>query len=193
MPLQKQFDVDAALDKAMMAFWEHGYEATSMQDLVRRMGVNRASMYATFDDKHTLFLAALRRYDDKMRRRLLKDVEAQFGPREAIRQVFESFAAQVSSGRPFRGCFMTNSALEMAPHDREARDIVVEAQVDMERFFVRMIAAGKSRGEIASSVDSEVAGCGLLALLQGLIVLTRSRPEKVLLGRIIDDVMRRLD
>ncbi|MHA1567408.1 MAG: TetR/AcrR family transcriptional regulator, partial [Alphaproteobacteria bacterium] len=158
MPLQKQFDVDAALDKAMMAFWDHGYEATSMQDLVQCMGVNRGSMYATFDDKHTLFLAALRRYDDKMRQRLLRDVEVQFGPREAIRQVFETFAEPAFRGQPYRGCFMTNSALEMAPHDREVRDIVVEAQVQMERFFVRMIEAGKSRGEISSGVDADVTG-----------------------------------
>ena len=63
MPWEKQFDSDAVLDKAMQAFWARGYEATSMQDLVDCMGINRGSLYATFGDKHSLFIQALRRYD----------------------------------------------------------------------------------------------------------------------------------
>jgi TetR/AcrR family transcriptional repressor of nem operon len=58
MPWEKQFDVDEVLDRAMQVFWACGYEATSMQQLVERTGINRASLYATYSDKRTLFLAA---------------------------------------------------------------------------------------------------------------------------------------
>ena len=63
MPWEKQFDPDTALDKAMQAFWAHGYDATSIQDLVDCMGINRGSMYATFGDKRSLFIQALNRYN----------------------------------------------------------------------------------------------------------------------------------
>ena len=68
MPWQKSFDSDAALQKAMEAFWARGYEATSMQDLVDCMGLGRGSLYATFGGKRSLFVQALRRYDERHRR-----------------------------------------------------------------------------------------------------------------------------
>ena len=63
MPWEKQFDVDAALDRAMEGFWSRGYAASSTQDLLGRMGINRGSLYDTFGSKRALFLAALRRYE----------------------------------------------------------------------------------------------------------------------------------
>src|SRR3990172_6240491 len=119
MPWDKNFDVGETLEKAMQTFWAHGYEATSMQDLVDCTGVNRGSLYATYGDKRTLFLAALRMYDEKMRRQLLADIEARYQPREAIRRMFEVFLANVSERGGNRGCFLTNTALELASHDAE--------------------------------------------------------------------------
>ena len=78
MPWEKQFDMDQVLKKAMRAFWDRGYECTSMQDLVDHTGVNRGNRYATYGDKHALFVAALRRYDEKRRADALPALEAAF-------------------------------------------------------------------------------------------------------------------
>ncbi len=192
MPWEKQFDRDQILDKAMRVFWTRGYEATSVQDLVDSTGVNRGSLYATYGDKHALFLAALRMYDEKMREKLLADLRARHGPREAIRELFLTFLGQVSDAVPGRGCFLTNTALELAAHDEEARQIVVRSQEQIEAFFAQAIKDGKTQGEIGSDIRAREAARGLLASLIGLIVLTRSRPVPVLLRSIVDDVMRRL-
>lgn len=192
MPWQKQFDADEVLDKAMQAFWERGYEATSMQDLVDRTGINRGSLYATYGDKRDLFLAALRLYDDRMRRGMLADLEARREPRDAIRCVFAAFTQNVSEGDGNRGCFLTNTALELAQHDAEIGKVVATAQSEMEAFFARMIKKGKSRGDIPADVKTADCARGLLASLLGLVVLTRSRPDKALLRSIVDDAMRRL-
>ena len=60
----KEFDPEAALRAALELFWERGYEATSMADLVGHMGVARASIYATFGGKRALYLKALDRYGE---------------------------------------------------------------------------------------------------------------------------------
>jgi TetR/AcrR family transcriptional repressor of nem operon len=193
MPWQKRFDPDAALDQAMQAFWARGYEATSMQDLVNCTGVNRASLYATYGDKRALFLAALRAYDEKVRRKLLADSEMLDQPRRAIRQLFLAFTNTISESGGNRGCFLTNSALELAAHDAQVAKIVAHSQAEIEAFFARMIAAGKARGEIAAHVAPGETARGLLATLIGVVVLTRSRPDKALLQTIVDDAMRRLD
>lgn len=62
MPRSKQFKPEQALGSAMSAFWRHGYEATSMEDLMDCMGIGRASIYNAFGNKRALFLAALGHY-----------------------------------------------------------------------------------------------------------------------------------
>ena len=193
MPWEKQFDRDEVLDKAMQLFWGRGYEATSMQDLVDRTGINRGSLYATFGDKHALFLAALRMYDDKMRRQLLADLEARHGPLEAIRHLFLAFIEQAQERGGNRGCFLTNSALELSAHDPQVRRIVARAQEQIEAFFARMIEKGRALKRIPPRViPAETAG-GLLASLIGLVVLLRSRPEPALLRTVADEAMRRFE
>jgi TetR/AcrR family transcriptional repressor of nem operon len=191
MPWQKQFDVDEVLDKAMQAFWSRGYEATSMQDLVERTGIHRGSLYATYRDKHALFLAALRKYAETVHHKRLSDVEARYGPREAIRQSFLAFTSEKGGRR--RGCFLTNTALELAAHDPEAGRIVAGAQKETEAWFARMIEKGQKLGEVAPHVKPTEAASALLASLIGLSVLSRSRPERALLQTVVDDAVRHLD
>jgi len=193
MPWEKQFDVDEVLDKAMRAFWTRGYEATSMQNLVDLMGINRGSLYSTYRDKHELFLAALRMYAEKIHLKRLTDLASRYGPRETIRQAFLAFASQASEKGGNRGCFLTNTALELAAHDPEAGKIVAQAQKQTEAFFARLIDKGKAEGEIAPRVNTAKTASALLASLIGISVLARSRPERSLLMDIVDDAVRRLE
>ncbi len=62
MARSKEFDPDVVLGRALELFWQRGYEATSMADLVEHLGIGRASIYATFGSKHDLYLKALERY-----------------------------------------------------------------------------------------------------------------------------------
>jgi TetR/AcrR family transcriptional repressor of nem operon len=192
VPWEKQFDTNEVLDKAMQAFWSRGYEATSLQDLVDRTGINRGSLYATYRDKHALFLAALRRYEETIHLKRLLDLESRYDAREAIRRSFLAFTRQASEGGR-RGCFLTNTALELAQHDPEAGKIVAEAQKKTEAWFARVIRKGKAEGEVAPHVKPEEAAAALLASLIGISVLARSRPERALLHSIVEDAVRRLD
>ena len=192
MPWEKQFREEDACDRIMQAFWARGYQATSMQDLVDATGVNRGSLYATFGNKRSIFLTVLRLYDDRMRRKLLSELEGRCSPREAIRRLFDGIVAQAAVEKENRGCFLTNTALELAAHDPEVGRIVADAQEDMEAFFARMIVNGQAIGEVPASVEPTSTARGLLSSLLGLRVLSRSRPERALLQAIADDAMRRL-
>jgi AcrR family transcriptional regulator len=52
------------LEAATALFWERGYEATSMNALVEKTGLNKQSMYSEFVDKEGLFLACIDHYQD---------------------------------------------------------------------------------------------------------------------------------
>lgn len=192
MPWEKQFNRDNVLDKAMQLFWSRGYSATSMQDLVDAMGINRGSLYATFGDKHALFLAALRMFDEQVRVRLLSNLTAEFSPREAICELFRTFQREAALPNGNRGCLLTNSALELAAHDPSVAKIVAEAQSQIETFFQSRIEAGREAGEIPPGRPASELSRGLLASLLGLMVLIRSRPDPILLGSVVDEALSRI-
>lgn len=192
MPWEIQFNRDEVLDKAMKVFWSRGYEATSMQTLVERTGINRGSLYATYGDKRALFLASLRMYDDRMRRKRLAALEASAPPRAAVRRLLQAFAEIGSERAENYGCFLTNTALELAAHDPEAGAIVAKAQTEIEAFFARMIRKGQQEGDISASVRPKKTARALLAALIGLAVLSRSRPERELLNGIVEEAVGRL-
>ena len=58
----KEFEPDEIADAAMQVFWQKGYAATSVQDLVDGTGLSRSSLYNTFENKHKLYQEALKRY-----------------------------------------------------------------------------------------------------------------------------------
>lgn len=192
MPWEKNFSVEAVLDKVMHAFWLRGYEATSIQDLIACTGINRGSLYATYGDKHTLFLAALRHYDETYRKAFLRQLEANYGPREAIRRQFQAVVDSTVKDGQTRGCFITNTALELSARDPAAADIVTDAQTGLEAFFSRSIIRGQKIGEISQDIDAASIARELLAMFLGLRVLSRSRPEPELLQAIADQALRRL-
>lgn len=184
MPWEKNFDVEQALNRAMQTFWARGYEATSIQDLVNATGVNRASLYATYGDKREIFLASLKKYDSSVRKKMLSELSNADRPREAIEAVFDKFISQSSNANANWGCLITNTALELAAHDAEIARFVNAAQDDMARFFEGMIERGKIAGQIDAQVDAGQLARMILAILLGLLVMLRSRPDANYLNEI---------
>jgi TetR/AcrR family transcriptional repressor of nem operon len=193
MPWTKNFDVDQTLDKAMHLFWAHGYEATSIQNLVDGMGINRGSIYSTYGDKRQLFLAALNRYDVECRKSQLESLEQQGSSKTAINALFQSWIDRVMADGGNCGCFLTNTALELAPHDSDVGAIVANSQREIESFFRRMIDAGQQSSEISTDLSAQKISQLLLAALIGLLVLSRSRRDRELLNSVAEGAMATLD
>src|SRR5271166_6412841 len=119
MARPREFDEATALEAAIECFWQRGYEATSVRDLAEKMGLSTPSLYNAYGDKHALFVQALERYLDNSARALIKRLEESLPPKEAVRRFIEEIIERSVNDRERRGCFLINSALEVAPHDRE--------------------------------------------------------------------------
>ena len=170
--------------KAMRLFWVHGYKATSIQDLVDGMGIGRGSLYGTFGGKRSLFMRALRHYDQD-RADFLRKLSTSKPPRQAVLNPFESVADAVLDQGSRDGCFLVNTALELSAHDAEIGSMVADGFTDAEGFFRTMIEKGQASKEISASVDPTSTAHTLHTLLLGMLVLARSRPEQVLLRSIV--------
>ncbi len=146
MPRQKEFGREAALDRAMSAFWTKGYAATSVEDLVAHMAIQRGSLYATFGDKRSLFLSALDHYQRVVTRELFEVLEAPGSGLEAIRRFFRlRVEAALDRSRP-AGCLVTNSAVELSRRDRGASAKVRGSMIGLEAAFLRALERARARG-----------------------------------------------
>ena len=184
MPRKKQFEVDAALTKAMRQFWGRGYHPTSMQDLVDCMGIGRGSIYDTFGSKRGLFMQSLDRYI-KQYTSVFQDVLAKStSPSESILNVFEDAIAALVVGGSRDGCFVINTAAELAAHDDEVADVVTVMFRETEQVFRALIEQGQELGEIPPTVDAVLTARSLLSLYIGLRILTRSNPDVSVLQAI---------
>lgn len=191
MPAPKQHDTDAFIDSAMRVFWSRGYEGTSINDLVQATGINRGSIYASFEGKRDIFLAALASYDDRYRARFLAAMTAGKSPREAILATFRAAADQVATPDMPAGCLVVNSAVELAPHDPEISIAIKASLGELLAFFRDRIDEGKTAGEIGP-LDSGSTATTLYALFLGLRVMARTDAPAEQKNKIVEQASRLL-
>lgn len=185
MARPKEFDEAAALDVAMNCFWQGGYEATSVRDLAARMGIAGPSLYNAFGDKRSLFRLALRRYAERSTRQRIADLETTLPPREAIRAFVLSVVERSLDDQDRRGCFLVNSALDVAPHDPELGREIAARLSEIETFFRRSVVAAQREGTVPADRDAADLARLLLGVILGVRVLARASPQRELLEGVV--------
>jgi TetR/AcrR family transcriptional repressor of nem operon len=183
MSRTKEFDPDAVLQKALELFWDRGYEATSMADLVEHLGIARASIYATFGGKHELYVRALDRYVQGRDPRLV-EMLSQPGPvLPAVRALVEAYAAESVCDARRRGCMVVSAAVELMSRDPQAARRVEASWDTLETALTSALTRARAQGEIGAEKDPRALARFLLVLLQGMRVLGHAHPDP---GRVQD-------
>jgi TetR/AcrR family transcriptional regulator, transcriptional repressor for nem operon len=189
----REFDPDVAIAAAAKVFWDKGYHATSVDDLCESTGLLRGSLYSAFGDKKGMLLAALDQYAEKNLTRLAESLSSAGSSREVLHSalLYYTRAATVLAGR--HGCLVTNTALEMLPHDPDVEERVERVFRRMLSLLTAAVIRGQAAGVFNPDLDERTVGHFLLCLILGLRVLgkTRSHGEKEL-GAIVDLVMKTL-
>lgn len=193
MPRPREFDEIAALDAAIECFWCHGYEATSLRDLTAAMGLTAPSLYNAFGDKEELFALALERYLERNTRGRLDRLEATLGPKQAIAGFFAEIIAHSVNDRQRKGCFLVNSALEIAPHHAGCRAVIAKQFHGIEGFFARCILAAQAEGSVSLHLDAGDVAKLLLGVLLGVRVLARTNPSRSILEGVVRPALALLD
>lgn len=173
MPWEKSFDEEDVLEKAMQVFWAKGFDSTSISDLLAGTGINRGSLYNAFGGKQALFEKVLLKYDRDKRRALLAELEAMDDPRKAIYAFFDKIVDETLTDTQRKGCFLINTASEIANLDEHLADIITNGLREIEAFFRRSIEVGQARSEIDKHLDPEATAKSLMAFLVAIRVLGR--------------------
>lgn len=192
MARTKAFDTDEALDRALRIFWRNGYEGTSMQDLVDGMQINRASLYDTFGNKETLYLAALQQYQRQNQEQVQQLIERHSSVRAALDELLETMIQDSLSDPEKKGCFVVNATTGLANRYEEVNRLVSDNEQQMAYTFADLIKQGQEQGEIDAKRDARTLSSYLFASLQGLRVLAVTNSDVVLLRRVKDTVLSAL-
>jgi TetR/AcrR family transcriptional repressor of nem operon len=193
MARPREFDEATTIEAAIECFWRRGYQATSVRDLVDKMGISAPSLYNAFGDKRALFVRALDQYLERSTRARIKRLEDSLPPKQAIRRFIEEIIERSVNDREKRGCFLINSALEVAPHDRELGALIADRLAEIEAFFRRSIEAAQVDGAVPRGRVAKDLARLLLGVLLGIRVLARSRPERALLEGVARPAFALLD
>jgi TetR/AcrR family transcriptional repressor of nem operon len=192
MARPREFDEEAVLDAAVQCFWAHGYEATSVRDLIEKTGITGASLYNAFGDKRALYQRALDHYVEDSVVDRIRRCEA-LAPREAIGAFFAEIVRRSLDDHQHKGCMLVNAALDVAPNDPGFQRIVAAVLIRVERFFLGRIEAGQVDRTITRSLAAKTLAQHLLGVLMGVRVLARVRPERALLEGVVSGALALLD
>ena len=174
MSRPKEFNPDDAIEKAMQVFWHKGYEATSMEDLLTAMDLNRGSLYDTFGDKRTLFLKVMDRYCTTFAGPKFSLLD-QPGPALPTLRRFISGMIEGGLADPQRrGCLIANTVMELSPHENEIAGTLRQALKMVEDTFFKVLARAKQQGELKPDKDPRALARFLTTMMQGTIVMIKA-------------------
>ena len=168
----RSFDVDAITERALGVFWEHGYEATSLDALVVATGINVSSLYAAYGSKRGLFQAAIGRYEHHVGSALEALATGSSGLDDVVRFV-EWVRAGISSEAQPPGCLIVNTMVEFATEDAEIGEVTARYRERIRRSVQAALTRAERSGEIEPRTGSSRAVL-VQAAMFGALVTARS-------------------
>ncbi|GLW12304.1 TetR family transcriptional regulator [Microtetraspora sp. NBRC 13810] len=192
MARPREFDPQAVLDAAMEVFWEQGYEATSTEDLCRRTGLGRGSLYNAFGSKHRLYEEALRRYAETRADAQLRML-ARPGPvRERLRELMLGVIDADMADPRRHGCLALNAATESAGRDGEVPGLVRRHFTDLEQALCHLVTLGQAAGELPAGRPPIQVARTFQSAYYGLRVLAKVTDDRNALLDVVEGALAAL-
>ena len=181
----REFDRDAALDKAMRLFWARGYEGTSVADLADALGIGKPSLYAAFGSKEALFYEALDLYE-----RLYGPPEVDYPTaREMVHALLRNNASTSADPSVPSGCMVVLSAAVGPPQNAEVRAHLAARRQGSLRMIADRVARGIAEGDVPQGTDPEAVAAFYVTVLNGLALQARDGADAAALERIVANAM----
>lgn len=183
------FDREAALHQAMLLFWEHGYEATSLNDLTTTLGIKPSSIYTVFGDKKRLFLEAVARYtsgpitSDSI---ISQSMTAQDAAEGLMQAAVQGFTGEQTP----KGCLLASSTISCSAAANDVQKELANIRMGIETQLKEKVVADMQAGRIPSNSDAEALAAHILAVIQGLSTLARDGASREKLFRVAAVAMR---
>ncbi len=192
MPKVETFDKQLVINKATDIFHLKGYNATSMQDLVDATGLNRSSIYNSFESKHNLFLECLSAYQNKYRIKMSDILLKAANPLEAIEYLFNLYFNEATIEKDNRGCFIINCKSEMANKDKAITTFLTKNTNQMISLLEDLVLKGQQQNLVNTNKNYKDYAIYLYAAISGFRSTSIIVSNRVKLQAIIDSTLQTL-
>jgi TetR/AcrR family transcriptional repressor of nem operon len=183
MARPKEFDPERALTKAMNLFWRQGYKNTSLEALMKEMGIARQSLYDTFGDKRALYLKALARYRDQTTGQMQKMLNEIPSVRDGFAKLLYGMAAETREQHE-RGCLLLSANLQRDPKDAIVRDFLRDNQARVEAIFLQALARAQKQKELSPKQDPAALARFFVVTIQGMRSMARLKSDRKALKQV---------
>lgn len=183
------FDADEALDRAVLVFWEHGYEGASLTDLTSAMGITRTSMYAAFGNKEELFRKALERYTEGPAAYGARALEKATALEVATAILDGAVRATTCHDSP-AGCLAVQGSLAAGDSGRAAHDALVAWRNDGCRQLHDRFQRAVDEGDLSPGADPGLLARYLMTVANGIAVQAVGGAGRAELQRVADMALR---
>lgn len=188
----REFDIDRALEAATQQFWAVGYEATSLQDLLKTMSLSKSSLYQTFGNKHELFVRCLDYYQQSMVDKLSEQLANSTSVKQFMSDFLEGVIAEAKNNGDRKGCLLVNTANELSQRDADIAKAVTDGTNNVAQVFQRAIELGKQQKEISVEFPTEHLVSYLIASISGLRTMIKAGAEKNSLKPVVELIVKNL-
>lgn len=169
----REFDVDEVMEAVINAFWERGYKATSLADLMAATGLQKGSIYKAFGDKRSLFLKALQSYLNRFYS-LASETLSTSPPEAAIAAWFQCLSGASENLNGCKGCFAVNSLTEMAPHDPDVAKMLDYLYHRIGKLLENTITRGQKSGAFRTDLSAQQLRQLLIVVVNGTLASNRA-------------------
>ena len=183
MARAKEFDPERALLKAMSLFWRLGYENTSVEALLREMGVARQSLYDTFGDKRALYLKALSFYRDRTNGAMQRMLEGSPSVKGGFARLLYGLAAETRELHE-RGCLLLSANLQRDPKDVVVSNFLRDNQARVEAIFDSALRRAQKKGELPAKEDTKALARFFVVTIQGMRAIARLHSDRKALEQV---------
>jgi TetR/AcrR family transcriptional repressor of nem operon len=187
MARPREFDEHQVIEKLMTVFWDKGYEATTMQDLVKASGLLKGSLYGAFGDKQALYLAALKHYNRTRIQAGIDMLNGEGRPRQKIARLFDNVIESTKRGLFAGGCLLCNASLEKAVGDKQFK---AEIKTTIRRLKVAIMDALKA-GNVNEDQAASLAAF-IVSAYFGTRVLAKGGAPAAMIGDTRDHCLQLL-
>lgn len=181
----RAFDEPRAIREAREVFHDHGYAATSVQDLTAATGLSRSSLYGAFGDKRGLFLRAFTQYCDANAGAIARELGGDdAGARGRLEAHLRGKVADPGASR--RGCLLAKATAELAGEDADVERTATGFYAAYQDALADCLRAAQAAGDVRSDLDPAAGGALLLAVLRGIETLGRAGHPSSALHATVD-------
>lgn len=181
----RSFDPTTALEKALIVFWEHGFEGASLALLTEAMGISRKSMYAAFGNKEELFLKVLQRYERGPGAYVRESVHAPTARDVARAFLYGAVDAGTQPGRP-AGCLGVRAALAVGVTGQNVQEILTSWRAESEAKLRERFQQAADDGDLPVDADADLIARYLMTIADGVAVQATGGASAAALRHVVD-------